>query len=457
MKHSLFFIYLYLERLQITIFRWLWTSIAALLRLAIARYSAPSRLALDAHCSPKKTQFATFRGISAIAALFYFFFIAGCSILKIHPFLKDEFAMQRVPSSKYPAFSDDMVCDGLEYGILQSISYLKRFPSSRQFRFGKDSFNAAHMIKSLEHFLNFIQTRPSKDEFNKFIKSNYLVYKSIGGRNGHVLFTGYYEPILQGSLEQSAEYRFPVYARPRDLTTVDLSLFMPHLKNKRIIGRYTGRTVVPYFERDEIECNGVLEGKVEKIAWIKDQVDLFFLQIQGSGRIYFDNGKTINVHYDTTNGRPYRSIGKLLIEKGMIERSEMSMQKIRAYLHEHPEEVSSILNFNPSYVFFKIEEDGPLGCIEVKLTPGRSIALDRRIFPLSALAFIETQKPLINGDGEIHNWTSFSRFVLNHDTGGAIRGPGRADLFWGNDPYAEIAAGHMQHKGKLYFLVLKPS
>jgi len=395
--------------------------------------------------------------LSAIAGLFYLFFIAGCSVLKIHPSLKDEFAMQKVPSSKYPEFSDDIVCDGLEHGILQSISYLKRIPSSRQFRFGKDTFNAAHMIKSMEHFLNFIQTRPSKDEFNKFIKSNYLVYKSIGGTNGYVLFTGYYEPVLQGSLEQSAEYRFPIYARPCDLTTIDLSLFIPHLNNKRIIGRYTGQSVVPYFERNEIECKGALKGKAKTIAWIKDQVDLFFLQIQGSGRIYLNDGRTINVHYDTTNGHPYRSIGKFLIEKGMIEKSEMSMQKIRTYLREHPEEVKTILNFNPSYVFFKIEENGPLGCIGVKLTPGRSIALDRRIFPLSALAFIEAEKPLINDDLKIHNWIAFRRFVLNHDTGGAIRGPGRADLFWGNGHYAEIAAGHMQHKGKLYFLILNPA
>ena len=391
-----------------------------------------------------------------VALLLHLSFIAGCSVFRIHPSLKDEFVAQKLPSSEYPEFSDDMAYDTLEYTISQSISYLKKLPSSRLFRFGEDSFNAVHMIKSMEHFLNFIQTRPSGDELNKFIRSNYFVYKSIGGRDGHVLFTGYYEPILKGSLEQNTEYGIPIYARPCDLTTIDLSLFIPNLKNKRIIGRYTGRTVVPYFERDEIEYKGGLEGKAEKIAWIKDPVDLFFLQIQGSGRIYFDNGKTINVHYDITNGHPYRSIGKLLIEEEAIEKSEMSMQKIRAYLSENPEKVRGVLNFNPSYVFFKVEEDGPLGCIGVKLTPGRSIALDRRIFPLSALAFIETQKPLINSDGEIHNWTGFSRFVLNHDTGGAIRGPGRADLFWGNGTYAEIAAGHMQHPGKLYFLVLKP-
>ncbi len=392
----------------------------------------------------------------AIAVLFYSFFITGCSVLKIHPSLKDEFAMQKVSSSNYPEFLDDMLCYGLENGILQSILYLKRVSSSKQFRFGEDSFNAAHMIKSMEHFLNFIQTCPSKKDLNKFIKSNYLVYKSIGGSNGDVLFTGYYEPVLQGSLEQSNEYRFPIYARPCDLTTVDLSLFIPALNNKKIIGRYTGHTVVPYFERNDIEYNAALKGKAKKIAWIKDPVDLFFLQIQGSGKIYFDNKNIINVHYDITNGRPYRSIGKLLIEEGIIERSEMSMQKIRAYLKENPEKVRTILTFNPSYVFFKIEEDGPLGCIGVKLTPGRSIALDRKIFPLSVLGFIETKKPLINVDGKIHNWITFSRFVLNHDTGGAICGPGRADLFWGNGTYAETAAGHMQHNGKLYFLVLKP-
>ena len=134
----------------------------------------------------------------------------------------------------------------------------------------------------------------------------------------------------------------------------------------------------------------------------------------------------------------------------------MSMQKIRAYLHEHPEEIETILSYNPSYVFFKVEKDGPLGYLEVKLTPGRSIALDRRYFPLSGLAFIETQKPVINGNGEIDHWVKFKRFVLHHDTGGAIRGPGRADLFCGNGPYAEVAAGHMQHSGRLYFLVLRP-
>jgi len=389
---------------------------------------------------------------SALIMLF-----SGCAVIVKKPPPTEKAAMIRISASGYPDFSDDMFYDSLAHGILQSISYLKKVPVTKEFRFGNDVFNAAHMIRSLEHFRNYIQTKPSKQDLKKFIRSNYLVYRSAGNdADGGVLFTGYYEPLLKGTLEKTAEYRFPLYARPHDLATIDLSLFSPRFKGEKIIGRYTNPTFVPYYDRKEIEQEGSIEGLAEHLAWLRDPVDLFFLHIQGSGRIFFDNGKSIHVHYHTTNGRPYQSIGKLLIDEEKIPRSQMSMQKIREYLREHPEEVDTVLNHNASYVFFKIENDGPLGYLEVKLTPGRSIALDRHVFPLSALAFIETQKPVIDGDGKIYTWTECKRFVLNHDTGGAIRGTDRADLFWGNGTFAEIAAGYMQHAGTLYFLILKP-
>jgi len=397
-----------------------------------------------------------YNSIIVFTVLFSLLF-AGCAVFKKGPPRVRESALIRIESSDYPEFSDDMDYDGLEHGVLQSILYLNKVPADRTFRFGKDVFDAAHMIRSMEHFLHFIQTKPSKEQLRKYISSNYLVYKSVGSGNpGQVLFTGYYEPLLEGSLEKSTEYRFPIYARPSDLTTIDLSLFLPALKGKKIIGRYTDQTVVPYYDRKDIEYKGALEGKTRAIAWLKDRIGLFFLQIQGSGKIYLNNDDILHVHYHGTNGRPYRSIGKFLIDKGKIPREEMSMQKIRAYLHDYPEEAETVLNYNPSYVFFKIEEDGPIGYLEVKLTPGRSIALDRRLFPLAGLAFIKTDKPLINSSGKIYKWSAFSRFVLNQDTGGAIKGPGRGDLFWGDGTYAEIAAGHMQHHGTLYFLVLKP-
>jgi membrane-bound lytic murein transglycosylase A len=397
--------------------------------------------------------------ISILLSFFLLFLIfTSCVLFREKPPEIKETALINIDPSGYPDFIDDMDYDGLENCIRQSISYLNRIPPTVEFRFGQDIFHTPHMIRSLEHFINFIRTKPLKDQLIRYINKNYLVYTSTGGDNpGQVFFTGYYEPVIEGSLINDAIYRFPIYARPDDLTMVDLSLFSPRFKGERIMGRYTDQRVVPYYNRKEIENEGLLEGKTGVIAWLKDRIDLFFLQIQGSGKIYLDNGTTINVHYHATNGQPYRSIGKLLVDEEKIPLEEISMQKIRDYLRLHHEEIETVLNYNPSYVFFKIESDGPIGYLEVKLTPGRSIALDRRLFPSGGLAFIETKKPLINGDGTIHKWTSFSRFVLNQDTGGAIRGPGRADIFWGSGEYAEIAAGHMQEFGSLYFLILKPN
>ncbi len=347
--------------------------------------------------------------------------------------------------------------DGLEHSLLKSLSYLQKIPIDRQFAFGKDRYTTEHMIRSLQYFLDFVQSRPSTDELEQFIRSNYLVYRSVG-RNGkgEVLYTGYYEPHLRGSLSCTENYRFPIYARPQDLISIDLSLFKEKYAGEKIIARYTNQNVLPYYDRSEIDSDGALEGNTEVLAWVKDPVDVFFLQIQGSGKIYLDNGDVLNVHYHTSNGKPYRSIGKLLIDKEKITVDEMSMQKIREYLANHPGEIEEVFNYNPSYVFFKIEPDGPLGNINVKLTPGRSIALDRRIFPKAALCFIEAEMPVVDSAGQIQSWQRFTRFAMNQDTGGAIRGPGRADIFWGNGPYAEIAAGHLKHTGKLYFLVLKP-
>lgn len=381
----------------------------------------------------------------------------GCAIKAKKPGRPAEKAMDRVTYFGFPSCSDDMAYDGLESAISHSVSYLEKRPSSQRFRFGQDVYDTTHMIQSLKRFQEFIKTHPSKQQLIKFIKKNYRVYRAAGRNSKHeTLFTGYFEPILHGSFHETKTYRFPVYGRPEDLLTVDLSLFSPKFKGEKIVARFDNQTLLPYHDRKAIEFDHAIAGKARALAWVKDRIDLFFLQIQGSGKIYLDTGEGLNVHYHSTNGRPYRSIGKLLTDQGKIPRSEMSMQRIRAYLKEHPDEVSSILAYNPSYVFFKIEPDGPLGCINEKLTPGRSIATDRRLFPPAALAFIETQKPLINGSGQIDKWVPMSRFVLNQDTGGAIRGPGRADLFWGNGAYAEIAAGHLQHPGKMYFLVLKP-
>jgi len=387
-----------------------------------------------------------------IAYSLCFLMMGGCAV-KLPP----KFPLMKIASAEYPNFYDDMAYDGLQQGISRSIEYLRKIPADRTFQFGEDKFNAEHIRRSLEYFLSFIAAKPPARELRRFIQENYAVYKSVGTGEETlpVLFTGYYEPLLQGSLYQSSEYRFPVYTPPDDMMSIDLSLFSEEFKGKKITGRLADRTFVPYYERKEIEEKGALEGKADVIAWVNDRTDLFFLQIQGSGKIALDNGDIINVNYENQNGRAYRSIGKLLIESGKISKEDMSMQKIREYLREHPDEAGAILNYNPSYVFFSPGKEGPRGALNFPLTPGRSAAVDRSVFPMSVLAYVETQKPLTDASGKITRWTDCTRFVLHQDTGGAIKGAGRMDLFWGSGDYAEIAAGHLRHRGNIYVLVLK--
>jgi membrane-bound lytic murein transglycosylase A len=367
-------------------------------------------------------------------------------------------ALIRLEPSAYPNFSDDLDYDGLEHAIAQSSAYLQALPAGRELEFGRDRYTAGHILKTLQRFQSFIRVRPSGADLQNFICAYFLVYQSVGrDRKGEVLFTGYYEPQLKGRRSLSPEYRYPLYGRPEDLLTIDLGAFSEKYKGEKLNGRVKDSFVVPYYDRRDIEEAGALYGKAQPLAWVSDPVELFFLHIQGSGRVAFDDGEVIIVGYDASNGRPYRSIGQLLIEEGKISREDMSMQRIRAYLNHHPGEIQRILNHNPSYIFFKITPDGPLGSLNVRLTPGRSVALDKKLFPAAALAFVETQKPLSDNQGQVSSWMDCRRFMLNQDTGGAITGPGRADIFWGGGPYAELAAGHLRHPGRLYFLVLRPN
>ncbi|MBU1182527.1 MAG: MltA domain-containing protein, partial [Proteobacteria bacterium] len=240
--------------------------------------------------------------------------------------------LEKLPVSEYPEFVDDTNYVNLSDSIQQSLSYLKKRPKDMKFKFGQDVYETSHMVDSLVKFLEFTEKKPSADELRRYIDENYYVYKSTGSNgSGDVLFTGYYEPFLEGSLLERDIYKYPVYGTPSDLISIDLSLFSAKYAGEKITGRYTGQTVVPYYERKEIETGTILENKASVIVWVKDPIDLFFLQIQGSGKIVLENGETINVHYHNSNGRPYKSIGSLLIEKGIIPRSEMSMQRIRAY------------------------------------------------------------------------------------------------------------------------------
>ncbi|UCE81614.1 MAG: MltA domain-containing protein [Deltaproteobacteria bacterium] len=374
----------------------------------------------------------------------------------VPPVTRPEQPLIEVSPQLIPLEKDDLSRSSLEQAIRNSLSYYERFPEETTFSFGGQQVPLSRMKRSLETFLSLLAESRSSEELADSVRQQFLLFKSVGRNDAHeVLFTGYYEPTIQGSLEPDEHYRFPIYEVPDDLLKIDLGLFGDQFKGVKLVARSEGKNVVPYYSREEIDFYGKLAGKGHELVWVADPVDSFFLRIQGSGRIRLLNGDYIRLGYAGKNGRPWRPIGRLLIEKGLIPKEAMSMQAIRRYLKEHPDQMGEIFSYDPSYVFFRKVEGGPYGNIAVPLTAGRSVATDASLFPKGALAFIECQKPIFAKDGVILGWAPFARYVLNQDTGGAIRGPGRVDLFWGSGPFSTIAAGHLKHPGTLYFLLVK--
>jgi membrane-bound lytic murein transglycosylase A len=267
----------------------------------------------------------------------------------------------------------------------------------------------------------------------------YQLFNADGTAQG--LITGYYEPLLKGSRVKTPRFRYPLY--------VELSEVYPQLKGMRLRGRLQGKRIVPYANRGEIEA-GLVALKGRELFWVENAVELFFLQIQGSGRIELPDGQQIKVGYDNQNGHPYVSIGKKLIEMGELKASEASMQGIKKWAEQHPERLADLLATNPSYVFFR-ESAGnlsaPLGSLGVPLTNEYSLAVDVRTIPLGAPVFLATTRPL--------DATPLNRLMFAQDTGGAIKGAVRADFFWGFGDQAGVQAGRMKQKGQLWLLLPK--
>ncbi len=260
------------------------------------------------------------------------------------------------------------------------------------------------------------------------------------------LFTGYYEAGLRGAKSQGGIYQTPLYKRPDDLVLVGLGEFKRDWRGKRLAGRLEGGQLVPYATRAEIEA-GKLRGKNLELAWVDDPVDAFFLHIQGSGRVLFADGSTMRVGYDGHNGHDYTSIGRILIERGEVSKENMSMQAIRKWMAAHPKKGQDLMRENSSFIFFReLKDDGPIGAQGVVLTPGRSLAIDKRYMALGLPVWLHTftdpvaKKPL-------------SRLLVTQDTGGAIKGVVRGDVFWGFGEEAALRAGKMKERGS-YFVLL---
>jgi membrane-bound lytic murein transglycosylase A len=262
------------------------------------------------------------------------------------------------------------------------------------------------------------------------------------------LVTGYYEPFLEASLEPNPAFPYPLYGHPKDLLTVDLGEFHPRWKGQRLHYRMTPNGIKPYYARGDIDFKGALKDKGAEIAWVKDRIDLYFLQIQGSGRLILPDGSIKHVLYAEKNGRELAMLGRTVINRGYLTREEASAPRIKSFVKQRPELARELLSADLSYVFFRLSDSGPYGSMGKLLTPMSSIAVDRRLVPLGAALAMSVPLPVPKSGGP----TRLSGLMLAQDTGGAIVG-NHVDLFCGSGQYAEFVSGRMKNPGQLHLLI----
>jgi len=378
--------------------------------------------------------------------------MAACRPLAApEPARSPEGALVEVAPGEVPALRDDLDLGGLEEAVGQSLVYVRRVLSAdpaRTVAFGSARVPLARVHATLERFLEIVRSRPSPAQLDAAVRREFRVLRSIGDGSGTVLFTGYYLPELRGALERGGPFQVPLHRAPDDLVTARARDF-PQL-SEDVVGRVEGGRLLPYPTRAEI-ANGALHGKRAELLFVDSAVDAFFLEVQGSGIVRLPDGTARVVTFAGKNGHRYAAVGAELVRRGAMTREALSLQSIKAWLLANPSEQEAVLATNPSYVFFRFA-DAALGSIGVPVTAGRTIATDFRVYPKGALAFVASERA---ADETGSTFVPFSRFVLDQDTGGAIRTSERVDLFFGSGAYAESAAGRMRHPGALFYLLLR--
>ncbi|MFN3987927.1 MAG: murein transglycosylase A [Rhodocyclaceae bacterium] len=290
--------------------------------------------------------------------------------------------------------------------------------------------------------------KPSRERVRQYFEQHFRPWRAVNpDGNADGLVTGYYEPLIRGSRQRSERFPWPVHARPRDMLTIELGDVYPDLKNMRLRGRLVGDRIVPYWTRGEIER---MDGQIpaDVLLWAEDPIELFFLQVQGSGQVELPDGRRLRIGYADQNGHPYQSIGRWLISQGELTLEQASMDGIKHWAARNPQRLRELLGVNPSYVFFRelpASQGGPIGALGVPLTPERSIAVDPRYVPLGAPIYLATTYP--------NSAQPLRRLMLAQDTGGAIKGVARADFFWGFGAQAGIQAGRMRQQGNMWVLL----
>ena len=345
--------------------------------------------------------------------------------------------------TKSVKFNDSFDKEGLRQACIRQLDVLDRVLAVNNLPAEK----RAYYEEMADTTITILSGLDSPD-FGRFVQENFDFYR--GGAAGSVLFTGYYTPLLHGSREKNERYQYPVYGVPEDLIFVNLENFN---KSGKVKGVVRGRELVPYYRREEIENK--LGFEQTPLLYVDDKVALFFLHIQGSGIVEMQDGSRIRLNYADNNGVSYVSIGRQLISDNEVPREQMSMEAIRDYFQRRPEKIDHYFNQNPSYVFFKEDTGGPFGSSGAVVTSGRSIAADSSYFPKFGLAYIETEIPdSKREDGNIKT-IPISALVFDQDSGGAIKGPGRVDIYFGEGDEAAFRAGFMKNEGNIYYLKKK--
>jgi membrane-bound lytic murein transglycosylase A len=377
-----------------------------------------------------------------LASAAWYFFLKTDSYKPLH----------HISPDKAPVFTDDMGYNSFLSASRSHADYLKNRASYDLTAFGQVNYSADWLFESIHIFTEKIKENPDQNELQQFILENYDIYQAGGRENKRkrqMLVTGYYEPLFEGSLVKTKPYLYPIYSSPEDLVNEKSGN-----SNHPRIGRIADKGFTSYWSRAEIETLNIAQGY--ELVYLKDPFDAFLLHVQGSGRIRLPDKSIRTIQFAGSNGLEYNSVGKLLVDEKRMDLTEVTVPAIRNYLKQHPEQLHRILHHNPRFIFFNWGNDlGPKGSSGAILTPGRSIAIDNSVLPDSAIGYITTQKPEVNQQGEIVDWVPLNRFVFPQDSGAAIKGAGRVDLFWGHGYYAELAASHMKEDGKLYFLVKK--
>lgn len=291
---------------------------------------------------------------------------------------------------------------------------------------------------------------PKLDKNPELLAQHFTFYRI----DADPLFTGYYEPALLASLTRKPGYAYPLYGKPSDLLTLNLGEIHPRWKGQRAQYRIDSGKAVPYFDRKAIDMKGALESRNLEIAWAKDPLDIFFLQIQGSGRLILEDGSTKHILYAGKNGRPYVSLGRVMRDKGLLPKDGISMQAIRKYFEENPEDTYKLLATNPSYVFFRLADSGPYGSMGQPLTPRVSLATDPSFIPLGSMFLFDVPMPEKDEKGAFRYGDNLKGLGLAQDTGGAIK-KHHLDFFSGYGEEATWIAGHMNTKGAVWLLLPK--